>query len=549
MPSFAIAVPLAIPLVAAGLITGFGLAGINLGRIGAGAAAWGSVLAIAAIWISVRATQELSLGPLGFGSSLDLRVDAVGFAFALIVGVPSALLLTLQPRAWQESTLALLGLAAAMAAIEAGGVVLTALAGGTAATLALVHLDAEDPRAPRPRWSVMLAAWLALSWAGVILQARAGTAVYAAVPVASLTVPVFALLAGAALGASGLFPWRSWPAQVWARPSLRAAGIAVATVFPLGFYLLVRAYEMGDGRYPSALGAILAIVGVAVASGAAFRAQLATNRREFLAEVIPGFGGFALMSLALGTPLGVVAALLTLATASALIACLALLPDRASLASLLAIAAAVGLPPGFAFGARVLGIEAAFEGGDSVGLIGLAGAAAWAVWMVAGARAIGLPAGRGHATAETFPGVAAGIAVVTLAAGPGLAAFQTAFANPAQAEVMTTNASAVAGGVTSVAAVSTVLPALTLFIPLVVVGVLVYGLAGITLVRGQARPALFNVPGAAAAAQVRDAIRASSVPEQYRSILSLRSLEKAAAGGHPALWIATLAALVFAVTR
>jgi hypothetical protein len=549
MPSIAVLGPIVIPLIAAGLITAFGLAGVNLGRIAAGMAAWGSVLVLTGLWLSVRSTQEINLGPLGFGSSLDLRVDAVAFAFGLIVGVPAALLLTLQPRTWQETTLATLGLAASMAAIEAGGVVLTALAGGTTAMLALVHLDTENPNAPRPRWSVLLAAWLALSWAGVTLQARAGTAVYSAVPVATQTVPVFMLVAAAGLGASGLFPWRSWPAHVWSRPSLRAAGIAVATVFPLGFYLLLRAYEMGDGRYPPAFSAILASIGVAVALGAAFRAQLATTRREFLGEVIPGFGGFALMSIALGTPLGVVAALVTLATAGALTACLALLPDRAGVASLVAIAAAVGLPPGMAFGARVLGIEAAFEGGDSVGLIGLAGVAAWVLWMVAGARAIGLPAGRGHAAVETFPRIAAAIALVTLVGGPGLAAFQSAFANPAQAEVMTTNASAVAGGVSSIATVSTVLPALTLFIPLVAIAVLVYGFAGTALVRGQARPALFAMPGARAAAGVRELIRAARIPEQYRSVLSGHTLEQAAAGGHPLLWLATLAALVFTVTR
>src|SRR5437870_2462335 len=94
------------------------------------------------------------------------------------------------------------------------------------------------------------AAFLALSWVGAILQVRGGTAVYSAVPVPALTVPIFMLLAAAALMASGLFPWRGWASQLWGRPSLRAAGIAVATLYPLGFYLLVRGYEVGDGRYP-----------------------------------------------------------------------------------------------------------------------------------------------------------------------------------------------------------------------------------------------------------------------------------------------------------
>ena len=52
------------------------------------------------------------------------------------------------------------------------------------------------------------------------------------------------------------------------------AGIAIATLYPLGFYLLVRAYEMGDGHYPQFwFNAGLAAVGVLVAFGAAARAQ------------------------------------------------------------------------------------------------------------------------------------------------------------------------------------------------------------------------------------------------------------------------------------
>src|SRR5438445_587348 len=201
---------------------------------------------------------------------------------------------------------------------------------GAAATLAIVQLDVEDPKASRPPWGVLLAAWLALSWVGAILQVRSGTALYSAVPVSALTVPVFMLLAAAALIASGLYPWRGWASQLWGRPALRSAGLAVATLYPLGFYLLVRAYEMGDGRYPQFwMQAALAGIGVLVAVGAAVRAQGASTRREYLGEVIPGLGGFALIGISLGTPLGLVAGLATLAVAAVLAAGLPLLPDRA----------------------------------------------------------------------------------------------------------------------------------------------------------------------------------------------------------------------------
>src|SRR2546422_57202 len=140
------------------------------------------------------------------------------------------------PSAAVLAPVALPPVAAAMAAVEAGGVVLTAIAGGTAATIAMVLLDTEDPRARRPSWGLLLAGWLALTWVGVILQVGGGTAVYSAVPVATVTGPIFALIAASAVLASCLFPWRTWPAELWARPSLRASGVTIATLYPLGFY-------------------------------------------------------------------------------------------------------------------------------------------------------------------------------------------------------------------------------------------------------------------------------------------------------------------------
>ena len=550
MPPAAVLGPVVLPLVAAAVIAVFGLAGTNLGRAAAAVGAWGSAIALVVAWLPVRSSLELLLGQLGYGSSLDLRIDSVSFAFGLMIVVPAALLLTLQPRTWPEAAISLLAVAAAMAAVEAGGVVLTAIAGGTAATLAVILLDTEDPRASRPSWSMLLAGWLALSWVGVILQVDGGTAVYSAVPLVAVTGPVFTLLAASAILASSLFPWRTWPSQLWARPSLRAAGITVATLYPLGFYLLVRAYELGDGRYPHlAFNVLLALLGLAAAFAAAARAQAVASRREFLGEVIPGLGGFALTAIALGTPLGLVAGIVLLGTASALVACLALLPDRAGIAPLVTIAAAVGLPPGIVFGARVIGIDATFEAGDFLGLIGVASAAVWATWMVGGARAIGLPGGRGHPLNETFPRVSMLVAALTMVAGPALAAIHLGFANPVAAEVMPSSAGSLSGGLTSVITVSSVLPAVTLFVPLLGLAVLLYAVTSMSAIRTQALPAIFQLPASGALDRARAAIRAATVPEQYRSILSVRELESAAAGGSPVLWLAALLALVFAVTR
>jgi hypothetical protein len=568
MPPLALLAPVALPLVAGGLTAALGLAGLKPGRAIVGAGAWGALVVLFILWLPIRSTEELGLGPLGFGAGFDLRLDGVAFAFGLVILLPSAILLTLQPRTWQEGTVAALGVAAAVLAVEAGGVLLTALAGGTAATLAVIQLDIEDIRAPRPPWGALLAAWLALSWAGAILQVVGGTAVYAAVPVSALTVPVFSLLAVAALMASGVFPWRGWPAQLWSRPSLRAAGMAVATLYPLGFYLLVRAYEMGDGRYPQpVLGIALACLGVLVALGVAVRAQAAATRREYLGELIPGLGGFALMAIAIGTPVGLVAGMVVLATIGVLAACLPLLPDRAGPPTLLTIAAAAAAPPGLAFGALVVAIAATFEAGDFMGLIGIAGAAVWILFMVAAARAVGLPAGRGHPAIETSPRTALALAAVLLVAGVALPVVVTLFALPAQADVMPRLAG-LGGGLLSVATVQTDLPALTLFAPLVLLAAIAYGITGgfgvqraarrepatdpkaaSTAKSAPARPPMFKVPGIDAPRRWLDAFRRAAVPEEYRSIVNLRTLEKAAAGGRPVLWLATLVALAFAVNR
>ena len=549
MPPIALIAPVAILLATAGAVAICGVAGWKIDRIVTALGGWAAIFVLIALWAPVRSTQELDAGQLGF-SPLDLRLDAVGFLFALAIMVPAAVLLTMQERSWQEGTVAVLGLAAAVLAVESGGMLLTALAGGAAATLAVISLDVEDPRAPRPPWGTLLAAWLALSWAGAILQVRGGTAVYSAVPVSALTVPVFMLLAAAALMASGLFPWRGWASQLWGRPSLRAAGMAVATLYPLGFYLLVRGYEVGDGRYPQFwLQAVLAAIGVLVAFGAAARAQGAATRRGYLGEVIPGLGGFALMGISLGTPLGLVAGLATLAVGAVLAGCIPLLPDRAGTAALVVMAAAAGLPPGLAFGVRVVGLEATFEAGNLLGLIGIAGAATWIVTIIGAARAVGLPAGRGHPVSETAPRTAMGLAAATVIAGPMLGLLLAGVALPALADVMRAPAGVSIASATSVVTVSTVLPALALFTPVLLLALAAYIAAGPPSVRALARPAIFTLPGTQLVARVREAVRTAAIPAQYRSLVDLRALEAAATGGSPLLWLAALVALAFAVTR
>ena len=122
----------------------------------------------------------------------------------------------------------------------------------------------------------------------------------------------------------------------------------------------------------------------------------------------------------------------------------------------------------------------------------------------------------------------------------------------------------------SVSTLQTDLPALTLFAPLLLLGAIAYGVTGVfgtqrALARAAsppaeqkaapaarsapARPPVFTIPGLDAPGQWLDAFRRAAVPDQYRSIVNPRALEKAAAGGRPLLWLAALVALAFAVNR
>src|SRR5205814_1567265 len=276
--------------------------------------------------------------------------------------------------------------------------------GCTAATLAVVQFDIEDVRVERPSWASVMIPWVALAWAGVTLQIQAGTAAYAAVPVSALTTQIFALIAIAALLGAGIVPWRGWAVRIWMRPSLRAASVTAATLLPLGLYLLVRAYELGNGRYPQSW-----------------------------------------LNLALAT-----------------------------------------------WG--VLGRADALEPRNAFGLVAVAGAATWLVAAAAAARSVGLPAGRRRQATDSLALVAAVLAVAVLAAGPAVAALAS-ITSDAIAGVMTLPTGGLAPDPLSIITVSTRLPAVALFGPLLLLGAAAVALSkpGPATTAAQSKAALFDV--------------------------------------------------------
>src|SRR2546422_8911232 len=156
MPAIALLAPVAALLATAGAVAICGSAGWKVDWIALGVGPLGAILVIVGLWAPVRSSQELNLGQLGFGASFDLRLDAVSFVFSLMVLVPAAILLALQPRPWQETTVAVLGVAASVLAVESGGGLPTALAGGAPPPPSAAPLPPGDPPAPRPARGVRL---------------------------------------------------------------------------------------------------------------------------------------------------------------------------------------------------------------------------------------------------------------------------------------------------------------------------------------------------------------------------------------------------------
>ena len=567
-------------LLVAASVLGWALerVGLDAGRPAAAAAAWAALAVLAGGWFAGGRTPLDQATPVAVaGAPLILRLDAVTVLFWLTVLAPAALLLTFQRRtSGQAAALAGLAVAAALSALAAGSVVLTAFGLGLCASLVLVLLCQEEPGATRACWVAVTCAWLLLAWTAVLLEFAGGTSAYDAVPVTALGMPPLALLALAALLCSGLLPWRTWVSEAWSRGRLEAGSLAVALLVPIGLSPLVRAYGLGAGQLPGArLGQVLTALGAAAALGAAVRAQAASSRRGVLAEAVPFAGGMALVALGLGTPLGMVAALTGLAAMGAAAGLAPLAADGRGPLVGIAIALLAGAPPALLFGGWLLAVQAALEAGGASALLGLAAAAAWLLALAAAARAARLPVAPPDADPAPSPsGVLAGV-TVALVGGVGLTSLLAFFAIPAAAEVMPPTGRAVQSAVSPAA----ILGASTLTVstasggwaavllagPLVALGVagavvaraLRIGRpgAGVVPLASGAEPLasgaepLFEPPLSGVPARAAGRLRGLRLPEQYRSLFRPALLEQALADGRPWFWVVATVVLAIAVTR
>ncbi|MGH7776303.1 MAG: hypothetical protein ACREPI_03890, partial [Candidatus Dormibacterales bacterium] len=422
---------LAAPAVLAGAaLISWGLAAARLdaGRTPAAAGAWGALAVTLLGWDSAHAVTEIALGPVGSGAALGLRLDPLTLAFQIAVLAPVALILTVRPLGGGEAGLCAAAACAALLAVEARGLLLTASGLGAAATLALLVLRLEGRATGR--WSGALGASLALAWAGILLLVGAGTDEYAAIPVSALAGPTFGLIAAGALVTAGTLPWRTWLVDALAAGDEGA--IPAALLLPLGLYVLARTYAAGGGHYPSPwLNLVISAVGAGTVLAASIRAQAAPDRAAFTAEAAVAGGGFALFGLGLGTPLGLTAGVAAAMVAALAAAAAALSPRRGVTWFVPALLLAAGAPPGLTFGARLVALQGGFEARGVTAFFAIAAVAGWALLLAASARALRLPPGPGGGSRW-----GAGLCAVALAAGAGLGLLESGLAVPAAGAVM-----------------------------------------------------------------------------------------------------------------
>lgn len=550
MPPVLLLLPVAI--LAGGALLAAVWSGLpRLARVIAALAVWGGLLAILALWVPSRVPLDVDLGDLGAGLRMAVRLDAVSFAFSLLILLPSALLLTFGPVAMPAR--ALLTVAPAVLAVEAAGLVLATLAIAlTVGAVGLLVQGTEGGLKPTSRLRGELAV-LSLVWAATALYAIAGTDQYAFIPVTTLRGPVFALVLVGALVLSGLVPWRPWSVRFLERFGAVPAALAAAAVFPIGFDLLLRMYQAGGGHFPNRwfnLG--LGAFGALVALAAALRGQAAASRREYLAEAVPLSGGFALLALALGTPLGVAACIAILAAGALLVPLPALMGADGSrgLAALL-LALGTGLPPTLVFATRLLGVEAAVTANEVFAYAGIAACMAWLLGIAGAARAIRLPGGGSGKGSRA--GVLITVSLLTVG-GVLLGALQAGVANPAAGTVMAGGGSALGAGVLATDTAAGNWPGVALGL-LVLIGLGVAALAG----RGSLQLALGSEAKTPVAPIVVPAWRkvpdlvgtivdSFEIPAEFR-VTGWRNIDNAMARASVWFWVATFAVLAVALLR
>jgi hypothetical protein len=518
-------------------------------RVWSAASAWLAGLALVVIWVGLGG-QAVGVDILPSNGPLPaaLTLDAASLALGIALLVPVALLLTFQHHPRGQRAAALLTGGLALLAIESGSLALAALAIGSCLTVIVIASCQEEVGVDRGRVArVVLPVLILLAAVAGLELASGGTSAFDAVPPQDFEPLTFFLMAVAAVLCTGLLPWLAWPLCLWRRPRGGLAGMAPALVMPLGFLLLWRAYALGGGAWPGAWPKWVLIAWAAVvASSAAIRAQAAADRRQQLAEMAAVGTGLAWLALALGTPLGLAAAM-TGVLATGLGAVLGALLPGGGRVTVLGIPLVAGMPVGLAFGARLLTTQAALEAGPRIGLLVLLIGAIWLLGYAAAARTASLPPGPGQGSRAGMVATAA----ILLLTGAGLGGLEQLVALPAAGAVMSTSAAPITGGGAAVLMASGGFGALWVSLPLLAL------LMALTLLTGPlqaSRPVADLPPPPPLPARLPPHLaRGAGVLEALLAEISNRvkllELERRLSAGQPVIWVGAIALLALIVAR
>ena len=251
------------------------------------------------------------------GIQLVLRVDHLGLFFAGL-GVAAGLLVSLP---WLLRPLRRHRPHQGWVLLAQAGMILVALAGGletlaagwamTATALCLLVLVSRLDASGRlvgggsALWHIALqfSGALLLLAAAVTVEVAAGTGGFDAVPVGAIDSRAFLLALAPVLALLGL----GATARAMRDPIGTALAVGSVSV-PMACYLLVRLYDLGDGRLPDArLGAAMAVIGGVACLWFAVSSLWAVDLGATLTRLVQATAALLLVAAGAGSGLGVAA--------------------------------------------------------------------------------------------------------------------------------------------------------------------------------------------------------------------------------------------------
>ncbi|HYH38539.1 MAG TPA: NADH-quinone oxidoreductase subunit L [Azospirillum sp.] len=286
-------------------------------------AAFAASLALVPGSMDGAVAEAALLAPWDAGFTIGLRVDGLSVLFMVMgTGIGAAILLY-SVRYMEHEAQGTTRFYATMLVFIAGLLVLAGAADMLGAYVAweviglcsytLVGFWYRQPAAADGARKVLVITHLAgygFLIGLVLVHSRAGSLAWTDPAVAdAFTSGVAALFIVAAMAKSVMFPLHTWIPEAMNAPTPVSALLHSACYVKAGVYLIARMYVVGDGRWLAAMGTPLLAVGcVTILVGVIF-ALAQTDLKRLLAFHTVSQLGYIVVALALGSELGLAAAL------------------------------------------------------------------------------------------------------------------------------------------------------------------------------------------------------------------------------------------------